>query len=94
MDGWRERPWNSPVCTSPWSARVPAPRPTTSRPPQGARRAGGTAVGLLPGPDPVANSPEHTVLVPAGLGELRNGLAVRAADSARAVRLVRGALGR
>lgn len=51
----------------------------------GAREAGGLAVGLLPGPDRAAGSPEHAVLLPTGLGELRNGLLVRAADGVVAV---------
>ncbi|MBC9732717.1 LOG family protein [Nocardioides sp. zg-578] len=51
----------------------------------GARDAGGTAIGLLPGRDRAAGSPEHTFLLPTGLGELRNGLLVRAADAVVAV---------
>ncbi|MDN4173473.1 TIGR00725 family protein [Nocardioides sp. SOB77] len=51
----------------------------------GARDAGGTAIGLLPGDDRTAGSPEHAFLLPTGLGELRNGLLVRAADAVVAV---------
>jgi uncharacterized protein (TIGR00725 family) len=48
---------------------------------QGAAGAGGVSIGLLPGLDREAGSPEHTYLLPTGLGELRNGLLVRAADA-------------
>lgn len=51
----------------------------------GATGAGGVAIGLLPGLDRDAGSPEHTFLLPTGLGELRNGLLVRAADAVVAV---------
>jgi len=51
----------------------------------GATRAGGVAIGLLPGLDRHEGSPEHTFLLPTGLGELRNGLLVRAADAVLAV---------
>lgn len=51
----------------------------------GARAAGGTAIGLLPGLDRGAGDPAHTFLLPTGLGELRNGLLVRAADAVVAV---------
>jgi uncharacterized protein (TIGR00725 family) len=46
----------------------------------GARSVGGTSLGLLPGDDRSQGAPEHTVTVPTGLGELRNGLVVRAGD--------------
>lgn len=52
---------------------------------QGVRDVGGTSVGLLPGPDRAAGSPAHTVLIATGLGELRNGLLVRAADAVVAI---------
>jgi uncharacterized protein (TIGR00725 family) len=52
---------------------------------RGARRAGGVAIGLLPGNDRSAGTPEHAYLLPTGLGELRNGLLVRAADAVLAV---------
>jgi hypothetical protein len=48
---------------------------------RGAREAGGTTVGLLPGSDRAAASPHLTVAIATGLGELRNGLVVRAADA-------------
>ncbi len=47
----------------------------------GASAAGGLSLGLLPGLDRAAADPAHTVTVPTGLGELRNGLVVRAADA-------------
>ena len=51
----------------------------------GAAEGGGVSIGLLPGLDRSAGSPEHTYLLPTGLGELRNGLLVRAADAVVAV---------
>ena len=51
----------------------------------GATTAGGVAIGLLPGLDRGEGSPAHTFLLPTGLGELRNGLLVRAADAVVAV---------
>lgn len=47
--------------------------------------AGGTVVALLPGADRSAASPGHTVVIPTGLGELRNGLLVRSADAVLAI---------
>jgi uncharacterized protein (TIGR00725 family) len=47
---------------------------------RGARAAGGVTVGLLPGSDRAAGNAWLSVAVPTGLGELRNGLIVRAAD--------------
>jgi len=52
---------------------------------RGATAAGGVSIGLLPGSDRSAGAPEHTHLLPTGLGELRNGLLVRAADAVVAV---------
>jgi len=52
---------------------------------RGAVRAGGSAIGLLPGLDRAAANPWLTVALPTGLGELRNGLVVRAADAVIAV---------
>jgi hypothetical protein len=46
----------------------------------GAHAAGGTSIGILPGSDRAAANPHVTVAIPTGLGELRNGLIVRAAD--------------
>jgi len=47
---------------------------------RGAAQAGGVTVGLLPGDDPAAANPWVTVPLATGLGELRNGLIVRAAQ--------------
>ena len=52
---------------------------------RGCRDAGGTSIGLMPGHDRSEGTPEHTFLLPTGLGELRNGLLVRAADAVVAV---------
>ncbi|MGH9182767.1 MAG: TIGR00725 family protein [Acidimicrobiales bacterium] len=52
---------------------------------RGARRAGGITVGILPGDDRSTANPYLTVALPTGLGELRNGLVVRAADAVIAV---------
>ncbi len=52
---------------------------------RGARDAGGMSVGLLPSSQRGDGDPAHTVLLPTGLGELRNGLVVRAADAVLAV---------
>ncbi len=51
----------------------------------GAASHGGTVVGLLPGDDRFAASAGHTVVLPTGLGELRNGLVVRVCDALLAV---------
>jgi uncharacterized protein (TIGR00725 family) len=52
---------------------------------RGARGAGGTVVGILPGTRR-ADANEHvTVALPTGLGEMRNALIVRAADALIAV---------
>jgi uncharacterized protein (TIGR00725 family) len=51
----------------------------------GARSAGGLVVGLLPGLDRTGGDPNLTVAIPTGMGELRNGLIVRAADAVIAV---------
>lgn len=52
---------------------------------RGAAQAGGSAVGLLPGLDRAAANPWVTIALPTGLGELRNGLVVRAADAVIAI---------
>jgi uncharacterized protein (TIGR00725 family) len=52
---------------------------------RGARRAGGTTVGILPGDGPEEANPWVSVPIPTGLGELRNGLVVKAADALVAV---------
>lgn len=51
----------------------------------GAASEGGLSVGLLPGDDRSAAAPALSVALPTGLGELRNGLLVRAADAVVAV---------
>jgi len=52
---------------------------------RGARAADGTSIGLMPGLDRAEGAAEHTFLLPTGLGELRNGLLVRAADAVVAI---------
>jgi uncharacterized protein (TIGR00725 family) len=52
---------------------------------RGAESAGGLTVGLLPGTDRAAANQWVQVALPTGLGELRNGLVVRAADAVIAV---------
>ena len=52
---------------------------------EGAASGGGTAVGLLPGSDRSAGNPYLSVALATGLGELRNGLLVRAADAVIAI---------
>jgi uncharacterized protein (TIGR00725 family) len=47
---------------------------------RGAKGAGGTTVGILPGLDRASANPFVDVAVPTGLGEARNALVVRAAD--------------
>ena len=47
---------------------------------RGAKSAGGVAVGLLPGAERSAANDWVTIAIATGLGELRNGLLVRAAD--------------
>jgi uncharacterized protein (TIGR00725 family) len=47
---------------------------------RGAAKAGGTSVGILPGSDRHEANRWVTVALPTGLGELRNGLVVRASD--------------
>jgi uncharacterized protein (TIGR00725 family) len=52
---------------------------------RGAKEAGATTVGILPGTDRAAANPFVDVAVPTGLGEGRNALVVRAADALVAV---------
>lgn len=52
---------------------------------RGAASAGGVTVGLLPGLDRRDANEWVSVALPTGLGELRNGLVVRAADAVVAV---------
>jgi uncharacterized protein (TIGR00725 family) len=52
---------------------------------RGAAGADGTTVGILPGDDRAAANPWVTVALASGMGELRNGLVVRAADAVIAI---------
>ncbi len=52
---------------------------------RGAKAEGGTTLGILPGTDRSAANPYVDVAVPTGLGEARNALVVRAADSLIAI---------
>ena len=52
---------------------------------RGARGEGGVTVGILPGADRTAANPHVSVAIATGLGELRNGLVVRASDALIAV---------
>ncbi|MBV9465909.1 MAG: TIGR00725 family protein [Solirubrobacterales bacterium] len=52
---------------------------------RGASEVGGVTIGVLPGSDRRAGNEWLTVALPTGLGELRNGLVVRAADVVIAV---------
>lgn len=52
---------------------------------RGAKHAGGTTLGILPGPDRRAANPYVDVAVATGLAEGRNALVVRTADAVIAV---------
>ena len=52
---------------------------------EGVEGAGGTAVALLPGPSRDAATRGHAIVVPTGLGEMRNALIVRSADVVLAI---------
>jgi uncharacterized protein (TIGR00725 family) len=52
---------------------------------KGAREAGGTTLGILPGADRREANAWVSVAVPTGMGEARNALVVRAADALVAV---------
>ncbi len=52
---------------------------------RGAKEAGATTVGILPGTDRAAANAFVDVALPTGLGEARNALVVRAADALVAV---------
>jgi uncharacterized protein (TIGR00725 family) len=52
---------------------------------RGAARGDGLTVGLLPGADRSAGNEYLTLAIPTGLGELRNGLIVRAVDAVIAI---------
>lgn len=58
----------------------------------GCATAGGTSIGLLPERDRSRANPASTFTIPTGLGELRNGLLVRAADAVVCVALSWGTL--
>ncbi|CAO5150062.1 DNA processing protein [Frankia sp. AiPs1] len=52
---------------------------------RGAVQAGGMTIGLLPGTSRREGNADLTVSIPTGLGELRNGLIVRASDAVVAI---------
>ena len=52
---------------------------------QGAAEAGGTVIGILPGPDPADANAFVSVAIPTGMGEMRNALIVRTAAAVVAV---------
>lgn len=52
---------------------------------RGAKEAGGTTIGILPGSDRSAANAHVDFAIPTGLGEARNALVVRAADALVAV---------
>lgn len=52
---------------------------------RGAKSAGGTTVGILPGTSRDAANPHVDIALATGLGEMRNGLVVRAADALVAI---------
>ena len=52
---------------------------------RGAKRAGGTTVGILPGTHRADANPHVDIAIATGLGEMRNGLVVRAVDALVAV---------
>ena len=52
---------------------------------QGAASAGGTVVGILPGPDRTAANPHVTIAIATGLGEARNAVLTAAADAVIAI---------
>ena len=47
----------------------------------GVHEVGGTAIAILPGVDRADASPGHAIVLPTGMGEMRNALLVRAADA-------------
>lgn len=52
---------------------------------RGAKAGGGTTVGILPGTSRAEANPHVDIALATGLGELRNGLVVRAADALVAI---------
>ena len=51
----------------------------------GVSEAGGTAVGILPGPYRQDASAGHAIVIPTGMGEMRNALIIRSADAVLAI---------
>lgn len=51
----------------------------------GAREAGGTVLGILPGSDAAVAAPGVSIPIPTGLGEARNVLVVRASEAVVAI---------
>ena len=51
----------------------------------GVSEAGGTAVAILPGIDRDDASPGHRIVIPTGMGEMRNALIVRSVDAVLAI---------
>ncbi|HLN78460.1 MAG TPA: TIGR00725 family protein [Nocardioidaceae bacterium] len=51
----------------------------------GASGAGGTAVAILPGMFRSDASPGHSIVIPTGMGEMRNALIVRTVDAVLAI---------
>lgn len=52
---------------------------------RGAKLAGGTTIGILPGTDPAAANPWVDFAIPTGLGEARNLIVVRSAQALIAI---------
>jgi uncharacterized protein (TIGR00725 family) len=52
---------------------------------RGAKEAGGRTIGILPNDDRADANPFVDVVIPTGLGEMRNALVVRAADAVVAI---------
>jgi uncharacterized protein (TIGR00725 family) len=48
---------------------------------EGASKAGGAVIGLLPGYDRTEANEYLSIAIPTGIGEIRNGLVVRSADA-------------
>ncbi len=59
---------------------------------RGVAAAAGTSIGILPGADRGAANPWVQIALPTGLGELRNGLVIRAADAVIAIGGAHGTL--
>jgi uncharacterized protein (TIGR00725 family) len=51
----------------------------------GASEVGATAVAILPGPYRQDASPGHRIVIPTGMGEMRNALIVRSVDAVLAI---------